>query len=205
MKNKPGFSNLAHSHPLLWQGRSSCKESSSIATGFPVLDRAIPAGGWPRRALVEISVPYWGMGELRLLLPAMARLNQRKRRIMWIAPPYLPYAPALISAGLNLEYVMVVDAQAGNISWAMERALCAEACGMVLAWPSYLTDLETRRLQLAAEVGNTTGIVLHTIEAKWQAKTAALRLCIEAKADDLAVKITKARGSCQSPWIRVSL
>lgn len=204
MKMSPGGS-LAASHRLLWQGGATRGKEAVTATGFPELDHVLPADGWPGRALIEITVPYWGMGELRLLLPAMLRLNQQKRRIVWIAPPYLPYAPALINAGLNLDYVMVVDARADNISWAMERVLHTEACGMVLAWPRHLSALEARRLQLAAEAGGTTGIILHTADAKWQATSAALRLHIQAAADGIVVKIVKARGTSQRPQVLIDM
>lgn len=204
MHKGPEPRRLAHIHPHLWQGKSS-RQNPTVATGFPDLDRALPAGGWPAKALTEVIVPYWGIGELRLLLPAMARLNHGKRRVVWVTPPYLPYAPALSGAGLSLEYVLVVDAPVRNVSWAMERALHAGECGMVIAWPPQLTDLEARRLQLAAEAGNTMGVVLHTHTGKWQAKPAALRLSIEPGQDVTVVKILKTRGNGHGRSVRVSL
>jgi len=150
-------------------------------------------------------VPYWGLGELRLLLPAMVHLNQEKRQIVWIAPPYLPYAPALARAGLDLRYVLVVDAQTGNISWAMERLLSTQACGMILAWPAYLSEVETRRLQLAAEAGASIGVVLHTVETKWRAASAALRLEIQPTGEGVSIDIVKARGGCHRPRVSVAL
>ena len=142
---------------------------------------------------------------MRLLLPAMVRLNQDKRQIVWIAPPYLPYAPALARAGLDLQYVLVVDAQTGNVSWAMERLLSTRACGMILAWPAYLSDVETRRLQLAAEAGMGLGVVLHTTGAKWRASSAALRLHIHPAEEGVTIDIVKARGGCHRPRVSVAL
>lgn len=202
---KKARDNLAGQHQLLWQGNTAWGKDDGTSTGFPALDQALPTRGWPNNALTELILPYWGIGELRLLLPAMRYLNRQDRQIVWIAPPYLPYAPALVNAGLNLHYVLVVDAQSGNISWAMERLLYAESCGMVLAWPVALSALETRRLQLAAEAGGTVGVVLHTVDAKWQATCAALRLQIESSPSGVAIDLIKTRGLCNRRQILVAL
>jgi predicted membrane protein len=34
----------------------------------------MPAGGWPHHVLTELLVPHAGMGELRLLVPALSRI-----------------------------------------------------------------------------------------------------------------------------------
>ena len=204
---KKDLHDLANAHHLLWRGHetSTAGRKNGVDSGFPELNRILPAGGWPRRALTEVSVPYWGMGELRLLLPAMVRLNRQQRQIVWVAPPYLPYAPALMNAGLDLRYALVVDAPAGNISWAMERLLHTESCGMVLAWPARLSALETRRLQLAAETGDSIGVVLRTIDMSWRASAAALCLHLQAAEEGMVVDILKARGVCLRSRITVNL
>ena len=202
---KEALDNLTSKHQLLWQGNTAWGKDRGTSTGFSALDQTLPAQGWPNSALTEIIVPFWGIGELRLLLPAMRYLNQQNRQIVWIAPPYLPYAPALVNAGLNLHYVLVVDAQSGNVSWAMERLLCAESCAMVLAWPVNLSALETRRLQLAAEAGGTMGVILHTADSKWRATCAALRLHIQSSSSGITVNVIKARGLSRRCRIEVDL
>lgn len=202
---KEALNSLASKHQLLWQGNTAWGKGSGTSTGFSALDQALPTRGWPKNALTEVIVPYWGMGELRLLLPVMRHLNQQDRQIVWVAPPYLPYAPALVNAGLDLRYVLVVDAQSGNISWATERLLYAESCGLVLAWPVSLSALETRRLQLAAEAGGTMGVVLHTADSKWRATCAALRLQIQSSSSGVAIDVIKARGLCSRCQISVDL
>lgn len=200
---KPELRGLLSKHHLVWQGNTADEKGTGVSTGFAELDQVLPTRGWPAAALTEITVPYWGLGELRLLLPAMVRLNRQKKRIVWIAPPYLPYAPALIRAGLDLQYVMVVDAQPGNVSWAMERLSSTRSCGMVLAWPTRLSEVEARRLQLAAETGDGIGVVLRAGDAAWQARSSALRLKIEPLDGKIAIDILKSRGGCRRP--RVSL
>ena len=71
------------------------------AHGLRGLDRCLPGGGWPARGSIEILADRTGIGELSLLMPALARLVRRGARggwLAWIAPPHQPYAPALAPA-----------------------------------------------------------------------------------------------------------
>jgi hypothetical protein len=62
-------------HPSVWRGRSRAAVET-FPTGFPALDAGLPGGGWPRHGLVEILTPRPGVGELYLLLPALAALSR---------------------------------------------------------------------------------------------------------------------------------
>src|SRR6476659_678516 len=98
------------SHPAIWRGGDCAPEPASIASGFAELDAALPGGGWPRGALTEMLLEREGIGELRLTLPALSRLQGEGRSIVWIAPPHRPYAPALAAAGLDLARLVIVRA-----------------------------------------------------------------------------------------------
>ena len=63
-------------HPAIWRGRSAAR-TAAIPTGFDPLDDCLPGRGWPRTGLMEILVPRFGIGELYLLLPALAALTRR--------------------------------------------------------------------------------------------------------------------------------
>ncbi|MFQ5935555.1 MAG: hypothetical protein ACE5LB_04000 [Acidiferrobacterales bacterium] len=89
----------------IWRGgQLSPPPAGILPTGFSALDASIPEGGWPQGALTEILPLREGIGELRLVLPALARLSSKNRWIAWIAPPLFPYAPALASGGINLSF-----------------------------------------------------------------------------------------------------
>ena len=91
------------SHPAIWRGNQlGCVATPGVPTGFPALDAELPGGGWPAAALTEILPQHEGIGELRILGHALASLSARGRWLAWIAPPYLPYAPALQAAGIDL-------------------------------------------------------------------------------------------------------
>jgi len=163
-------------------------------SGFPELDASLPGGGWPIGAIAELLSDAVGIGELSILLPALSRLARAGRCIVWIAPPYLPYAPALAQQ-LPLERVLVVQTRNLQESlWAAEQALRCPAIGAVLGWPAYIVDKNVRRLQLAAEAGGSLGVLYRPLEAAREPSPAALRLQLHPAADGLTVQILKSRG-----------
>ena len=168
----------------------------SVSTGFPALDTELPGGGWPSAALTEILPAHEGIGELRLLGPALAELSRKGRRLAWIAPPYLPYAPALVAAGIDLSTLLIVRTQSPvDTLWAAEQCLASSACGAVLLWPQRLKYTELRRLQLAAEGTSTLAILFRPPHASSDASPAALRIALSTTNNGLAVKVIKRRGA----------
>jgi hypothetical protein len=167
----------------------------ALVTGYEQLDQLLPRGGWPLGAIIELLSPASGIGELSLFLPVLARLAQTHRSIAWIAPPYVPYAPALAQRGLPLERVLIVHTRNPQESlWACEQALRCSAIGAVLSWPGHIIDRNLRRLQLAAECGGAIGILHRPIEARRESSPAALRLQLQSLDEHLRVHILKARG-----------
>ena len=186
---------LLRNKPALWRGRDTISSAmTGIATGFTQLDDILPWGGWPPNALMEVVTLQWGIGELRLLLPAMARLSRQGRWVIWIAPPYLPCATALLQGGvdLNRTCILPLEGFSEDVLWSMEKALRTDACGMALAWPGKPTNHSIRRLQLAAETGSSLGIVFSS--AATGTSTAALRVLLSPEDSGLKVRILKARG-----------
>jgi len=96
-------------HPAIWRGRSAAQRLG-LPTGFATLDEYLPDSGWPRTGLIEILVSRFGSGELTLLVPALGALTRAAaaRWCVWVAPPLVPFAPALISCGVVLDRVAVV-------------------------------------------------------------------------------------------------
>ncbi len=164
-------------------------------TGFANFDALLPGGGWPVGAITELMPETQGIGELSLLLPALAKLSRAGRYLVWIAPPCLPYPPALAQHGLVLNRVVLVQARdTPSVLWAAEQALRCPAIGAVLAWPAALDDRRVRRLQLAAETGGSCGLLYRPPTAALQPSPAALRLRLKALNAGLHVEIQKARG-----------
>lgn len=182
-------------HPQIWRrGVARVSPVDAVPTGCAELDAALPGGGWPRGALSEILVGQDGIGELSLVMPALAALTQARQRVVLIAPPYIPYAPALAAAGIDLAFLVQIDAQAVNAHWTAEQCLRAGCCGAVLNWLPNADYRQLRRLQLAAESGSAAGFVFRPANAAAQPSPAALRLRVHVGAQGTDIEILKCRG-----------
>jgi hypothetical protein len=167
----------------------------ALATGFAQLDAVLPGGGWPVGAITELMPEAQGIGELTLLLPALAQLGRAGRFSVWIAPPCLPNPLALERHGLALAQLLLVRTRdARTVLWVAEQFLRCPAIGAVLAWPAALDDRRVRRLQLAAETGGGCGLLYRPPAAAQQPSPAALRLRLETRGTGLHIEILKARG-----------
>ena len=183
-------------HGLVWRGSDLARtELPVVPTGFPALDAELPGGGWPAGTLTELLPEHEGIGEVRALGPALARICAAGHWLAWIAPPYLPYAPALEAAGIYLARVMIVRARSPQDTlWAIEQALQSGACGAVLGWPLKASFAQLRRLQIAAEGSPALALLFRPPLAAREASPAALRLHLQSVKGTLAVKILKRRG-----------
>ena len=189
-------SQLLEQRADIWRGNQPPVASPpGVATGWPELDALLAGGGWPRGALTEILTTGPGGGGLQLLMPSLAQLGREARWIAFVAPPLLPYAPALAAWGMALECLLVVrpGTAAGGL-WAVEQALRSGACSAVLAWPAAVEHTALRRLQLAAEAGAALAFVFRTPDAAAQPSPAALRLGLQPAADGWLVEVLKRRG-----------
>jgi len=197
---------LIRSNPLLWQGASRFEpHDESISSGFEELDAVLPDGGWPTGTVIEIMVDNWGIGELQLWLSLMARFSQQDKWLTMIAPPYVPYAPALINAGIQLDRLLIIDAMvnAQDIWWSADKILRAQASAMVLVWLPKPDPRGIRRLQLAASAGNSLGVFFH--RQPCTGSPAPLRLQLRACEQGLDIDIIKARGSWQRHTVTLNI
>jgi hypothetical protein len=188
------------SHPAIWRGDDCAPEPAAMSSGFAALDAALPGRGWPQGALTEMLLEREGIGEIRLTLPALARVQAQGRDVVWIAPPHRPYAPALAVAGLDLARLYVVHCrEPKDALWAFEQALRAPECGAAFAWLPTHDERALRRLQVAAREGRTWGVLWRRPGQRGSASAAPLRLALSPHAGPnlgtLAVHVLKRRGS----------
>lgn len=208
--------DLLRQHPELWRAREpvGAGPACGLPTGFTALDRCLPGGGWPSQGLIEILLDRHGIGELSLLMPALATLcgtgddddaRCASRHVAhdgsggwlaWVSPPYQPYAPALAAAGIDVQRVLVVRS-ANPAEWAMEQALRSEACSAVLGWAAPRDLHSLRRLQLAAEQARCLAVLFRPAGAVTIASPARLRLALRPSGEGgLELRILKSRGGC---------
>jgi len=177
-------------------GRDGVAPPAVAPSTLPELDAALPGGGWQSGTIVELMPTAIGIGELRLLMPALAQLTRAERYIALIAPPFIPFAPALAQQGIKLERLLVVRTQkAADTLWAFEQTLRCHSFGAVLAWPEQIKDREIRRLQLAAEAGRSIGFLYRPPAAARESSPAAMRLKLQSRPNGgLDIEILKCRG-----------
>lgn len=187
-----------------------------VPSGFEALDHAL-GGGWPTAGLTELLHDQRGIGEMRLLLPALAHLSRETPAwIALIGPPHMPCADALAAAGVDIDRILLVHAaDHADVLWATEQALRSGTCSAVLAWPdsARVRAPDLRRLQIAARASSTWCVLARDERAADQASMASLRLRLAPSADEqLAIEVLKCRGvwpgrpftvalpSVLSPW-----
>jgi len=182
-------------HPV-WRGRALAPVSRTVSSRYSTLDAELPGGGWPCGALTELVGDAQGVGELQVVLPAVAALTAAGKRVVWLAPPHLPYAPALAAAGLDLAQLAVVRAPGRRDAlWAAEQVLRAGSCHALVAWFRRASYDELRRLAVAAEASPAWTALFRPPEAAHDASPAVLRLALEPQGEALGVRILKRRGA----------
>jgi protein ImuA len=200
-------------HPALWLGHQLGRAGSdSLPTGFAALDAELPGGGWPRRALSELLLPHPGVGEIRLLAPALVEAQRAGRLVMFFDPPAALSASALAAFGFDVDELLVVQTRArvvpGSDSlWALEQALKSGHVGAVVAWlPPRLRTERLRRLQLAAHGHDGPAFAMREVAVAGRPTASPLRLELRAGgADRLQVRILKRRGPPLEKPLRLEL
>ncbi len=171
---------------------------AALPSTFPELDAQLPGGGWPLGMLTELIAREPGVGELRLVVPVLRRLTRERKVAILLGPPHVPYAPALASFGIDLDYLIVVRAtQAADRLWAVEQALRSASFGTLLAWlPHERTRPEhLRRMQLAAQGTRGPVFLFRHLPAQFEASPAPLRLLLLPRPGQrLSVQLLKRRG-----------
>jgi hypothetical protein len=178
----------------VWRG-GAVPAVPAAPTGYAELDAGLPGGGWPVGGLAEVLCQAEGVGELQIVLPALAALTVAGHRVAWLAPPHLPYAPALRAAGVRLELLTVIRAPGRRDAlWAAEQALRARSFHALLLWLPRAGYAELRRLAVAAQAGPGFVLAFRPPEAGCESSPAVLRLALEPGEGQLGVRILKRRG-----------
>ena len=203
----------------LWFAHQLSRRTAGVftSTGFMALDAELPGGGWPHRVLTELLLPHPGLGELRLLVPALSRIagvgdatESIGRCVMLFDPPAALSGWALAQLGVNAQQLLVVYGREGargaaqlrrllpsaDLLWALEQALKSGHVGAVLAWlPQHLKADALRRLQLAAQAHDGPVFLFREVEARAKPSAAPLRLLLQGSGiDRLSVRVLKRRG-----------
>jgi protein ImuA len=164
-----------------------------VDTGYAALTTRLPGGGWPTAALTELLLQQHGIGEIRLLGPALAKVSER--RVVLLDPPHAPQALALAALGLAPEHVIWLrSSSTAEWLWAAEQVLRSGSCGALVLWQTHLRAENVRRLHLVAQHGETLCFLLRPLAAALDASAAPLRLSLRPAAGGLNVGFVKRKG-----------
>ena len=189
-------------HPDLWLGHQLGRQVNvATSSGYSALDAELPGHGWPSRGLTEILLSQPGVGELRLLAPALAAA-QPAHVVMLFDPPLHLNARAVSELGIDVDHLLVVSTRSQRTTrdrhslWALEQALKSGHVGAILAWlPPRVNAEKVRRLQLAAHNHEGVAFMVRDASAHDSPSAAPLRLeLVAGGADKIRIRILKRRG-----------
>ena len=196
----------------LWKASKIDNEyRQTVSSGFDILDKELPGLGWPQSGVTEVLYDRVGIGELKLMMPAISHLSRSQNR--WIAlinPPHIPYAPALEHEGVDLTRLLVITQKTSeDYLWALEKSISLKSCRAVITWPNQIKDAQVRRLQVASKEGNCWTILLRSEKLASKTSPAELRVrlrsCRSAESTNLKIKILKRHGGWESPEFKITL
>jgi protein ImuA len=175
-----------------------------VDTGYPALSAELPGGGWPLGALVDLLAQQSGVGELRLLQPALSALNGRP--IAFVQPPHTPDGLGLNYIGVPLQQLMRLQApKTADALWSAEQILRTGSCGALIFWAQYVQAASLRRLHLAAQSSETLFFMVRPLATAQDSSPALVRLALRPSADGLSVEIVKRRGPSRAEPLSIPL
>ncbi len=191
----------------MWRASSlDCDYRQGIPTGFDALDEKLAGKGWPADAITEFLLPRAGIGELRLLMPALSHLSKSESRWqVWVSPPHIPYAPALFQAGIRLDRQLIIHPRsAEDTLWVLSKALASGACSLVMSWAEHIRPEHIRRLQVACRDGQCAGVLFRSDQHTQTHSPAELRIRMQAtdrthNGTHISLHILKRRGGWAPP------
>lgn len=183
----------------VWRGHSQqLVPQAALNSGYEALNAAFLHGGWPLSCLIEVCQQSHGHSEWQLMTPALRCTSTGY--IVLLNPPATPFAQGFIQAGIDLERVLVVQAEQKTDFLASFTELArAEACEALLAWQPQraLSYTELRKCLLAAADGCGFYVLFRDESAQKQSSPAVLRLTTSLQPGDLQVHIFKQKGLLQ--------
>ena len=166
----------------IWQASQRRSQHHSIASGYSPLDKLLHIGGWPLNRLTEILVEQSHIGEIQLVLPAIAKAMQKGGWLFLVEPPFNPYAPAWLKANIDIQKMIIIQScQEKDWLWAVEQVIGHQGICCTLFWPpkDNLSNKVLKRLQLAAEQGSKLNFIFRSMSVVSQSSPASLRLVVK--------------------------
>ena len=182
-------------HPSIWRASQLARSSTRVVdTGHSTLNAQLPSGGWPISCMSELLISHPGIGELRLLQKVLGKAG--KRRVALIQPPHMPNALALAAMNLSPSQIVWINTpKTADALWATEVALKQGGFHAVLLWLNHCRNESLRRLNLAAQDGESLFFLARPVAAAQDASPAPLRVALRPAPGGIQLTFVKRRGS----------
>lgn len=192
-------------HPSLWRASQLARGYGRVVDeGYAALSAELPGGGWPQDGLIDLLVPAPGVGEMRLLQPAL--ISMRARPIALVKAPHT--ANGLGWAHIGVSPARLLQLKTSTISdtlWCAEQIVRADCFGAVMVWLNHVQAASLRQLHLAAQTSQTLFVTVRPDATTRDASPATLRLSIAPASEGLAVDIVKRRGPGLAESLTIAL
>jgi protein ImuA len=197
--------NVEDIHPALWRGSQLAHaRGPTVDTGYAVLSAELPGGGWPLGTLVELLVQQPGVGEIRLLRPALAAIS--KRPIVLVQPPHIPNSLAFAYLGVPLDKLIQLRAsKTADALWSAEQILKTGSCSALIVWQNHARTESLRRLHLAAQASQTLFLMVRPLASAADSSPATLRLGVRPAGDGIVVNVIKRKGPTRAEQLSITL
>ena len=193
--------NLLQRRHLVWHGTQQKAAYASQTSQYPELDEKLD-GGFPESGVVDIASPS-GIGELRLLLPFLLR---QKRMLVYINPPGQVCAEQLHHYGIDITQVLVIYPDKTNDAlWAAEQCMKSGACATVMLWQNTVEVHQIKRLQVAAETGQSLLFLHRSNDKSTISLPVTLGLTLSANDTGLDIQVRKRKGGWPLPVFKVNM
>lgn len=204
---------LTQLHPSLWRAHQigSNNQHEVICSGYAELDKQLPGGGWAGHQCTELLSAYPGIGEISFLVPALQQITLKKKRIVFVNPPFLPSPHVLQQLGVANEHVVLINTPTeSNCLWATEQLIQSNTFGALLAWlpenKKLLQHSVLKRLQHHAHASNGLSFLFRHSRARDQASPTSLRLELLAKPNNqIDIYLVKRKGPLLASPITLDL
>ena len=133
---------------------------------------------------------------LSLFLPVLARLSQQERWLGMVVPPYRARARVLSDTSVDAMRIQQINPHKGRSGlWTLESLLRSGNFSVVMAWPGCATELMAKRLEKAAGIGRSLGILFRIETQAGTASRIGLRLQLETDIAGRAVYLLDEQGN----------
>lgn len=181
----------------LWRGDDFGSATTSVvASGWTVLDKELPGGGWPCQAVTEVLCPQPSVLEWRLLGPTLRGIVAQGGQVVVVGPPKRPHLPGLAHEGIDDRQLVWIQAESpAERLWVTEQLVKSNSCGALVSWLPQARPEQLRRLQVCAQGCTGPVFLFRPDAARFEASPAPLRVQATFHLDwRIVVHLLKRRG-----------